>query len=47
MCTDSVMRHQLLGHLPRQPGLEAPADVDGCQFTLLRGTIFLEFRPLA
>jgi hypothetical protein len=47
MGTDGVMRRQLLGHLPRQAGLQPPADVDGCQFMQLRGRILLEFRPLA
>jgi hypothetical protein len=43
----SIVCHQLAGHLVRQVGLDAPADIDGCQLSLLRGRIPLEFRPLA
>jgi len=47
MGTDGIVRHQLLGHLLRQAGLEPPTDIDGCQFPLLCGRILLEFRPFA
>jgi hypothetical protein len=39
--------HQLLGHLLRQAGLDAPVDIDGGQLLLLRGGVLLELCLLA